>query len=115
MFRNQAGWRAAPPSEAATSQEFSPSGKPPIGVVRGWPVFAPREVRRTTGNPIFELTRCSPERRYVRICRLPMRLASFTSGVGTRAPRVPRGFTEVAPFAVELRGGDPVISERLRA
>jgi hypothetical protein len=26
-----------------------------------------------------------------------------------------RGALEVAPFAVELHGGDPVISERLRA
>src|SRR4051812_5393167 len=88
MLRNQDGWRAAPPSVAATSHEFSPSGKPPTGAVRVRPVFAPRVVRRTTGNPALALTRCSPERRYVRMCHLPM---SLTSGIGTRAPRVPGG------------------------
>jgi hypothetical protein len=114
MLRNQDGWRAAPPSVAATSQESLPSGKPPTGAVRVRPVFAPRVVRRTTGNPAFELTRCSPERRYVRVCSLPM---SFRSGVGTRAPRVPGGLTRMVTspasrLAPEPPGGCGLRTER---
>ena len=40
MFRNQAGWRAAPPSVAATSQEFSPLATKTV---------SPHVLRHTTG------------------------------------------------------------------
>ena len=51
MFRSQAGWRAAPANVAATSHEFSPSEKPPIGVVRAWPVLASKKYRDMKTNP----------------------------------------------------------------
>ena len=59
------------------------------------PVLAPRVVSRTTGKPILELTRLPPERRYLRITRVPVGLNSFSSGLGIRVPRVPGGLTRM--------------------
>ena len=78
------------------------------------PVFAPRVVRRTTGNPILELRRCPPERRYVLTCSLPMSLNSAASGprFGTRAPRVPAGLTRIVTLVASRSPPEPARSWR---
>lgn len=65
-------------------------------VVRVRPVLAPRVLSKTTGKPILELILAPPERRYLRIIRVPMGLKSFRSGFGIRVPRVPGGLTRMA-------------------